>query len=170
MSVSLGHAAAPGRRARWALSFADLCLLLLAFFVLLQAGEHSKQAALQGVSEYFGAKQKVGRIDIAARDLFEPGEALLTPQGQARIVALAREAVARGGGVALVSSGQDATGNRFDGWDLAAARVGSVARILQSSGLSGDRLKIRGLDEDAVSGGKGQMIGFIPVASSKPAR
>jgi len=42
-------------RSRWALSLADLCLLLLGFFVLLQANEAQRVAALTGIGTYFGA-------------------------------------------------------------------------------------------------------------------
>lgn len=158
-----------GRRGRWALSFADLCLLLLGFFVLLQANERSRQAVLQGVSDYFGAHRASGRIDIAARELFEPGEALLTSAGTARVAAIARQAVTKNGGIALVSTGQDVTGTRFDSWDLAAARLGAIARVLQAQGLNGERVRIRGLDEDAVRGAKGQQIGFVPVRTPEKA-
>jgi flagellar motor protein MotB len=147
------------RRARWALSFADLCLLLLAFFVMLQAGQKSRDALVSGVGDYFGARPREGRVDIAAATLFEPGEALLTPAGSARIAGIAR---ANRNGLAVVSTGLDRTGNRFDGWDLAAARIGAVARALQAGGVAGGRLKIRGLDEAAGAGKGGQVIGFIP--------
>lgn len=159
-------AAAPlkaSRRARWALSFADLCLLLLAFFVMLQAGQKSRDALVAGVGDYFGARPRAGRVDIAAATLFEPGEALLTPSGSARLGAIAQ---ANRNGLALVSTGLDRTGNRFDGWDLAAARIGAVARALQAGGVPSDRLKIRGLDEAAGAKGGGQVIGFVPTSST----
>ena len=37
-------------RSRWALSFADLSLLLLGFFVLLQANQASRDEAISGLT------------------------------------------------------------------------------------------------------------------------
>src|SRR3546814_15356942 len=62
------------RRTRWAISFADLCLLLLGFFVLLQANSQDARNVMTHVSQYFGGKPQAGRIDFLAADLFEPGE------------------------------------------------------------------------------------------------
>ena len=47
---------------------------------------------------------------------------------------------------------------RFDEWDLAAARLGAVARELKGHGLAGDRLRIRGLDQMDGASGRGQVI------------
>ena len=44
------------RRNRWAISFADLLLLLLAFFVLLQASGSRRDAMLSHVSRQFGGQ------------------------------------------------------------------------------------------------------------------
>ena len=84
----------PGRarqhRARWALSFADLCLLLLAFFALLQANQSTRNQTLAGIGNYFGAIQSNHQADLAALDLFEPGEALLSPSGRAQLLKAAQ--------------------------------------------------------------------------------
>ena len=46
---------AADRRNRWALSFADLALLLLGFFVLLQASNGRQREVVSGVAQQFGA-------------------------------------------------------------------------------------------------------------------
>ncbi|WP_070156375.1 hypothetical protein [Sphingobium phenoxybenzoativorans] len=162
------------RRARLAVSFADLCLLLLGFFVLLQASGDRSKAVLQGVGEQFGATYAAPKTDLAqwrAADLFEPGEAVLTAAGNARIFKAGQHFAKGEGKVELTSAGQDRIGQngairRFDAWDLAAARLGAVARTLKSAGVPDRKLIIRGLDQ-AAGEGKGQVIrlGFSPAAS-----
>lgn len=148
------------RRARWAISFADLALLLLGFFVILQAsGGHSK-AVLQGVAEQFGGHKPISDETVAqwkASELFVPGEAILTDAGKARIMADSMRFRSTRDKVELTSIGMDGGARRFDSWDLAAARLGAVARALRSTGVADDRLVIRGLDETAQTR-RGQMI------------
>lgn len=50
---------AVARRNRWAVSFADLLLLLLAFFVLLQASGARRDVVLAGVAQQFGDRKSV---------------------------------------------------------------------------------------------------------------
>jgi len=134
-------------RARWALSFADLCLLLLAFFALLQADRATRDQALAGIGSYFGMHEAPHQVDLAARDLFEPGEALLSAHGRAALLAAA-EPFARSAGIIRIQSvGIDAGERRFDAWDLAAARLGAVARTLVAAGVPSKRLRIAGLAE-----------------------
>jgi hypothetical protein len=148
------------RRARWALSFADLCLLLLGFFVLLQA--HSKRdSALAGINAYFrdgGTGARAIDADIPATMLFVANEAMLTPAGRVRIVSIAREALESGGVLRISSQGTDPGTARFDGWDLASARLGAVARALIQAGFPADRVRIEGPDSDFVQGGKAQTL------------
>jgi hypothetical protein len=157
------------RRARLAVSFADLCLLLLGFFVLLQASGDRSKAVLQGVGEQFGATYATPKTDLAqwrAADLFEPGEAVLTAAGNARIFAAGQHFAKGEGKVELTSVGQDRAIRRFDAWDLAAARLGAVARTLKSAGVPDRKLIIRGLDQ-AAGEGRGQIIrlGLSPAAN-----
>ncbi|RVT43348.1 flagellar motor protein MotB [Sphingobium algorifonticola] len=155
------------RSARWAISFADLALLLLGFFVLLQASGHSSTQVLNGVGAQFGAKPMAQGENWRADALFVPGEAMLTPAGIAKIEAVARHYVAQGASVELASAGQDSGTARFDSWDLAAARLGAVARSLKNAGLREDALVIRGLDQRA-EGASGQVIRVIPGRRSPP--
>ncbi|MPT49262.1 MAG: flagellar motor protein [Sphingobium sp.] len=139
--------AALARRSRWAISFADLSLLLLGFFVLLQANSSRQQDIINGVAQQFGAP--VGPSDrIAAAKLFQPGEALLTPEGQAQLTAVAHRYADGGQMVEIRSIGLDRGVHRFDGWDLAAARLGAVARALASAGIARERIIVRGLDQE----------------------
>lgn len=137
-------------RQRWALSFADLCLLLLGFFVLLQAKPNANHLSA-GLRAAFGA-----RADAALQDnanaWFESGEAVLTPQGHKILDDFAH---ATGGGALIVSSrGTEPKAARFDGWELAAARTAAVARELTKAGLAEDKVAIA---IDPATGG-GQVI------------
>ena len=157
------QAAALTRRSRWAISFADLALLLLGFFVLLHASNGHQQEIVSGVAQQFGAP--VGRSDsLAAAQLFQPGEALLNSAGEARLAALAKVYAKVKGNVEIRSVGLDPATNRFDSWDLAAARLGAVARALTQAGVARDRIVVRGLDQQEKSR-NGQQI----ILSQKPA-
>lgn len=152
------------RNARWAISFADLALLLLGFFVLLQASGNRSTQVLSGVRAQFGAKAIAKADEWRADVLFVPGEAMLTPAGMAEIRGSARRSLARGGSVELASAGQDKGTERFDSWDLAAARLGAVARALRAEGIGENRLVIRGLDQRSGTTG-GQVIRIAPGAA-----
>ncbi|MDX3900040.1 MAG: flagellar motor protein MotB [Sphingobium sp.] len=154
--------AAEGRRSRWAISFADLLLLLLGFFVLLQASGGRRDAMLAGVGRQFGAKPMADAAELRAADLFMPGEAMLTPTGAQRLTALAHRFGDANQTIEVASIGTDAARHRFDDWDLAAARLGAVARALKADGIAADRLLIRGLDQADGRGGKGQLIRIAP--------
>lgn len=149
------------RSARWAISFADLALLLLGFFVLLQASGNRSAQVLSGVRAQFSTKAMAKADEWRADALFVPGEAMLTDAGMAEIRRSAQQVLARGGTVELASAGQDKGTERFDSWDLAAARLGAVARALKAVGIGEDRLVIRGLDQRSGSSG-GQVIRLAP--------
>jgi len=161
------QAAALTRRSRWAISFADLSLLLLGFFVLLQASNGRQHEIVTGVAQQFGAP--VGRSDqIAAATLFQPGEALLNAAGEARIATLAKSYAGTKTVVEIRSIGIDRATNRFDGWDLAAARLGAVARALTHAGVARDRIVVRGLDQQEQSQAGQQIILSLKPAHAAP--
>ena len=136
------------RRSRWAISFADLCLLLLGFFVLLNASRQGPGATVSHVSEYFGGKPYgVQSVDLPASALFEPGEAMLTPKGAGQIRDIGQQAIENTSRLVLTSLGEDKAGRRFDRWELSAARLAAAARALRETGLAEDRIVLRGLDE-----------------------
>jgi flagellar motor protein MotB len=137
-------------RQRWALSFADLCLLLLGFFVLLQAKPDSSHLSA-GLRAAFGARAQAA-LEDKANAWFEPGEAVLTPQGHKILDDFARSA--RDGGLIVSSRGTEPNAARFDGWELAAARTAAVARELGKAGIAQDKLAVA---IDPATGG-GQVI------------
>lgn len=132
------------RRNRWAISFADLALLLLGFFVLLQASSSRKEEIVGEIAREFGAQGFASDV-LSAKALFQPGEAMLSEAGKAQISAIA--AKHRTGTIELHSIGQDRGADRYDRWDLAAARVGALARALAGEGVDPRRIVIRGLDQ-----------------------
>jgi flagellar motor protein MotB len=143
------RAAAP----RWAISFADLGLVLLGCFVMLHAMEAARPKAADAAPATAAAPRVAG-TSLAASDLFEPGEARLTDAAKARLQALARSA---GGPHWIVASrGIGEGGQRLDRFELAAARAAAVARTLQQSGVAENRLSLS-LDEGA-SGGQRILI------------
>lgn len=137
-------------RQRWALSFADLCLLLLGFFVLLQAKPDANHLS-SGLRAAFGARADAA-LEQQANAWFEPGEAVLTPQAHKIIGDFAHSA----GGTALIvsSRGTEPNAARFDGWELAAARTAAVARELSKAGIAQDKVAVA---IDPATGG-GQLI------------
>lgn len=124
---------------RWTVSFADLALLLLGFFVLLQAGDRREVAASTRAA-FAGAPAAGPLLDEAAATLFERGEARLTVQARIRIFDLARAAGGRG--LLVESRGRDTAGSRFDAWELAAARTAALARALKEAGVAEERIEI----------------------------
>lgn len=157
--------ATPGsRRNRWALSFADLALLLLGFFVMLQASGGRRDDMVAAVGRQFGAVRTEPDLALRATALFEPGEALLSAEGKRRLTAIAARLASDTGKVELRSQGSDPVRQRFDQWDLAAARLGAVARALRAGGVADGRLLLRGLDQVEMAGAKGQVIHIVVVA------
>lgn len=111
-----------GGSQRWAISLADLLMLLLGFFVLLDASKTARAAQVASVSAAVaGVAPKGLRVDAAT--LFADGEAMLTARAAARIGAIHGDTLVR------VAVDRHAQG-RYDGWDLAAARAAAIARAL----------------------------------------
>lgn len=125
-------------RQRWALSFADLALLLLGFFVLLQAKPDANHLSA-GLRAAFGARAQAS-LQADARQWFEPGEAVLTPQGRQVLDDFAGHM--QGAALIVSSRGTEANAARFDGWELAAARTAAVARELSKTGIASDKVAV----------------------------
>ena len=148
-------------RSRWALSFADLSLLLLGFFVLLQANKASRDEAVADLSTYFGAMQAPHRTDLAAETLFAPGEALLSAAGRQKLLQQIKPFSSGKAAIRIQSLGLASGEHRFDAWDLSAARLGAVARAVVAAGIDPGRVQIAGLAESdgtAKASHKGQVI------------
>ena len=136
---------------RWAVSFADLVLLLLGCFVLLHAMEAQRPTAAIAAS---APRASAPERSFNAADVFQAGEALLTSE--------AREALRAEGArlarhrVQILSSGTGGEGGRLDRFELAAARTAAIARALREGGLAeGDIAIAMG---DAGRPGAGQTI------------
>lgn len=124
---------------RWVLSFADLTLLLLAFFVMMQAqaGDRFKLAA--GMRNAFGGGDGAGADalveGLVAANVFEVGEAILKPAEAVRLRAIGAAAAKAKQRVIISSQGRDGQSARLDAWEMAAARTTAVARAVRMGGL-----------------------------------
>jgi flagellar motor protein MotB len=126
---------------RWAVSFADLFLLLLGCFVLL----HAMEAARPHAAGEASAGRAAG--GYRAADLFQPGEAVLKPAARALLQAEGRRLA--GHQVRIVSVGTAEAGGRLDRFELSAARAAAVGRALQEGGVRDRDLAIAMADSAA---------------------
>ena len=126
---------------RWALSFADLCLVLLGFLLLLQAHRSDPAALNAGLRAAFGASA-TKTYDETAATLFEPGEAILLPDARAHFKSIGQDAAGQGAIVHVESMGTDAAARRFDGWELAAARTAAISRAISEGGLDASNIDL----------------------------
>lgn len=142
----MARTSASTRSTRWAVSFADLCLLLLGFFILLQARPDAHQLA-GGFRASFAPTRPL--VEAPAATLFQPGEAMLSREGL-RFVGDFR---ARAGDrrILIASAGTDRRSARFDGWELAAARAAVLARTLHDRGVPESKIT---LQMDRSNGGR----------------
>jgi flagellar motor protein MotB len=121
---------------RWALSFADLAMMLLAFFVMMQAQSNDRLKFAASMRGAFGGTGPGVRIDgYRAAAIFESGEAILTPASRAAFARLGASAKRSGARVTVASQGHDAGSTRLDAWELTAARTAAVARAIGAGGL-----------------------------------
>ena len=141
---------------RWTVSFADLALLLLAVFVLLHA-RGAREVTLGGRMAFSSDAAVMPLMRTRARDLFEPGEARLTPKARADLLMLARSLPADQS-LRVESEGRDRPKARFDGWELSAARAAAVAHVLSEAGLAEERVSIGVADSRPSEAPAGQML------------
>lgn len=138
---------------RWAVSFADLLLLLLGCFVLLHAMEALRPKAAAGAPVSAGHQPaEAPARSFSAAEIFQPGEALLTPDAR---VALRAEGLRRAGRrVRIFSTGTGEDGGRLDRFELAAARAAAVGRALREGGLAEGDIAIAMADSGSPGGGQ----------------
>jgi hypothetical protein len=133
---------------RWVTSLADLCLLLLGFFMLLYAGKSDMREVARSTRGAFGQKDGVEGsrdlvlLDAPAAGLFEPDEARLTEAARGRLFAIGVRAAAEGRRIEIESRGRAKHTPRFDAWELAAARAAATARAIEKGGVPGGRISI----------------------------
>ena len=150
----------------WAVSFADLCMLLLGFFVILHVQSGHQAQVVQGIKEALGGRPVAAaeRHDIDPTHLFEQGEALLRPEANAELAAIGRNALRTGSHVRIESIGADRATRRFDGWELAAARAAAIARAVQAGGLPEKAIALSIPEMDGASASTGQRIAIEVMA------
>jgi flagellar motor protein MotB len=137
---------------RWAISLADLVMLMLGFFVLLHAaGESTMVRAAR--SAFPGAVVDSILLESRAELLFDPREARLRAPARIRLHRLGAAAARAEHSLLVVSHGIDRSGARLDAWELAAARTAAIARELSESGLGEDRVQIA-LSQATTDGGE----------------
>lgn len=135
---------------RWAVSFADLLLLMLGCFVLLHTMEARRSTATAPVAS--GAPAALPVRAFRAAEVFQPGEALLTPE--AREALRAEGARLAGHSVRIQSSGTGEEGGRLDRFELAAARTAAIGRALREGGLGEGQIAITMGDGGAPGAGQ----------------
>ena len=137
---------APGRPL-WLVTLADLALLLVGFFVLLQANQNlSPRELARGIAAGFGVEPAPAAMPVASHGIagFAPGSAVL-PQRPDALVAWAR-AELRDPRVRLTVTGgtdggaQDVDAASHSATVLAADRARAVAAALIAGGVPDARL------------------------------
>ncbi len=142
---------APPVRPIWLVTLADLALLLVGFFVLVQANQSiDKKALAQGLRDGFGSTTRVAEpmpVAVAAMTGFAPGSSAL-PASPAAIIAWARGAAADPRVQIRISGAVDGTPADIEPLTrsasvLAADRARAGAAALASAGaVPADRLTI----------------------------
>lgn len=144
----------------WALSFADLCMLLLGFFVILHVQSGQQKQVVQGIKQALGggAAASADSHDLDPARMFDQGEAVLRPDASAQLAAIGHNAYRTHSTVRIESVGANRTSRRFDGWELAAARAAAIARAVQSGGLPENAITLSIPEMSTVNADKGQRI------------
>ena len=156
---------------RWVLSFADLSLLLLSFFVLLQAQTANKDRVAAGIRAAFGGKGEARPRDaFAAAPLFEGGEAILTASARAHYMRMGAQAARNKTPMIVASQGRDGGSARLDAWEMSAARTTAVARALRAGGLPDAMIEVSIPPMRADDPIKGQTISVRVQPKQSPTR
>jgi len=158
---------------RWVLSFADLTLLLLAFFVLMQAQAADRLKLAAGIRNAFGgdaggsgAAQDVH--GFTAGRIFQANEAILTQGALRQFQAIGAAAAKAHARVIVASQGREGQSARLDSWELAAARTTAVARAVRTGGVSDAMIEITIPPMRASDPAQGQRISVQQLPGQPP--
>lgn len=159
---------------RWVLSFADLALLLLAFFVMMQAQAGDRLKLVAGMRDAFGGSGAGKDGDVLVHGLlaaraFEADEAILKPGEAARLKAIGAAAAKAKQRVIVASQGRDGQTARLDSWELSAARTTAVARAIRMGGVPDAMIEISIPPMRASEPARGQRISVqqLPGAATR---
>ena len=130
-----------GHYPRWAVSMADLTLLLLGFAIMVHLAPARQPGALRAAPAASIAAP-TALFDEAAEPLFELGEARLTPRARARLNEVGEVSARTGEQLQVQSIGTGRGAARFDRWELSAARAAAVARALGVAGVAQDHIDL----------------------------
>lgn len=149
---------------RWLLSFVDLLLLMLAFFVLLHAQRADPVAVVDSIGDAFAPAPRRAAIErrLGADEIFTPGEAILRPEARARLDRMARGWAQRRGTISITSLGHDGDAARFEAWELAAARAAALGRLFRAAGVDARAIEIAMPARPGDSGGQRLTLRFTP--------
>lgn len=152
---------APGRPA-WLMTLADLALLLVGFFVFIQATDHLDRKALaKGIREGFGTDTVIeDPMPVAAAAMlnFAPGSATL-PASPAGLIAWAREATRDPRVTLRISGGSDGTPGDVD----PATGSSAVLAIDRGRAVAAELARARAVPQGRMTivtaaGGKGRSV------------
>ncbi|MES2498881.1 MAG: flagellar motor protein MotB [Pseudomonadota bacterium] len=158
---------------RWVLSFADLTLLLLAFFVMMQAQVADQLKLAAGMRTAFGGNgEGAGPSStvqgFTATQMFEAGEAILKPATLQRLKTIGATAADAKARVIVSSQGRDGHSARLDSWELAAARTTAVARAIRAGGVPDAMIEIAIPPMRASDPARGQRISVQQLSGVPP--
>jgi outer membrane protein OmpA-like peptidoglycan-associated protein len=146
-------------RPGWLMTLADLALLLVGFFVFVQATTLDKQALARGIRSGFGvsaATEPTMPVAAAAMLNFLPGSAAL-PSSAAGLVAWAREAGRDPRVTLTITGGTDRSARDVD----AATTSGTLLAIDRARAVAAALARAKAIPEDRMaiaSGGKGRSV------------
>ena len=130
------------RSSRWLMSFADLTLLLLAFFVLLHARTDGRAAAASVRTAFGGTAPVEAALDLDANASFVLREAVLRPRAAASLRRFGARVAGAHGRVRIEAHGSASGTSRLDAWEISAARAAAVARAVGAGGVDARAIDI----------------------------
>lgn len=118
---------------RWALSLADLTLLMLAMMALVA---NYPDAAKKG------AEMNAILLELGSDEVFVAGEAMLTSKGKSAFEKALGKHRAPNIVFAVSVSDSGSPTQRLDSWELAAARTAVIGRYIAAKGVPPKNIKL----------------------------